>query len=446
MDASMHGVRGQVDGRRIRRLHIPMARAESEMQTSERNQPKQNAWNKGESELVLVQLERLLASHHFKLSKKYPILLRYLVEKTLGGESHLLKERTIGVEVFDRTPDYNTAEDPVVRTTVAEIRKRIAQYYHEDTHNSELRIELTAGSYIPEFHFSTPLQLPPHANSGITEATPQSEAVSAASDSELPTAAKQRQALGPWIALGFFLLVLVSFGAWKAWQWYTISPVETVWAPFIGSHSPVLICIGRPGSTTSEDTHDTTLLDHINQVNALTYDDVMALLDVTDIMRAHAQSFLVKSSAKTTFSDLQEGSTIYVGALDNTWTLRAMKSLRYQFDEVSSGKIQITDHRDHKQNDWIVDQNGVYPNLNRDYAIIARFQNPETDKTVMLVGGIGGDGTKAAAKFLARPGDLKDIANKLQHNRNLKNFEIVLGTQLINGSPGPPRVLAIEIW
>jgi hypothetical protein len=64
----------------------------------------------------------------------------------------------------------------------------------------------------------------------------------------------------------------------------------------------------------------------------------------------------------------------------------------------------------------------------------------------MLVGGIGGDGTKAAAKFLARPGDLKDIANKLQHNRNLKNFEIVLGTQLINGSPGPPRVLAIEIW
>lgn len=416
------------------------------MQTSELNPSKKNAWSSQESAPVLVQLERLLASHHFKLSKKYPILLRYLVEKTLGGESHLLKERLIGVEVFDRTPDYNTADDPVVRTTVAEIRKRIAQYYHEDAHKNELRIDLTAGSYIPEFHFSTPLQLPAQDISDSTEAAPLSETVSATSDSELPTTTKPRLAFGAWIATGLILLVLGSFGAWKAWQWYTISPVETVWAPFLGSRSPVLICIGRPGSTASEDTHDTTLLDHINQINALTYDDVMALLSVTDILRARSQAFVVKSSAKTTFSDLQEGPTIYIGALNNTWTQRAMKSLRYQFDEVENRKIQITDHREHKQNDWIVDQNAVYPNLNRDYAIIARFQNAETDKTVMLIGGIGGDGTKAAAKFLAHPEDIKEIATKLRHNRNLKNFEIVLGTQLINGAPGPPRVLATEIW
>ena len=416
------------------------------MQTSGQSPSKQNARSSHESDLVLDQLERLLASHHFKLSKKYPILLRYLVEKTLGGESHLLKERLIGVEVFDRTPDYNTADDPVVRTTVAEIRKRIAQYYHEDTRKNELRIDLTAGSYIPEFHFSTPLQLPSQDIFDITEATPQSETVSATSDSELPTTTKPRLALGPWITTGLLLLVLGSFGAWKAWRWSTISPVETVWAPFLDSRSPVLICIGRPGSTASEDTHDTTLLDHINLANALTYDDVMALLSVTEILRVRSQTFVVKSSAKTTFSDLQEGSTIFIGALNNTWTQRAMKSLRYQFDEVENRKIQITDHREHKQNDWIVDQNAVYPNLSRDYAIIARFQDAETDKTVMLIGGIGGDGTKAAAKFLAHPEDLKDVATKLRRNRNLKNFEIVLGTQLINGAPGPPRVLATEIW
>ena len=33
--------------------------------------------------------------------------------------------------------------------TAAEVRKRIAQYYHEAEHRDELRIELPTGSYVP---------------------------------------------------------------------------------------------------------------------------------------------------------------------------------------------------------------------------------------------------------------------------------------------------------
>lgn len=414
---------------------------------SERKQPKQNVWSSHESAMVLAQLELLLASHHFNLSKKYPVLLRYLVEKTLGGESHLLKERLIGVEVFDRAPDYNTAEDPVVRITAAEIRKRIAQYYHEENHEDELRIELTAGSYVPEFHFSTPLQTPSDAISNLAEVAqlPEEAApVSASAPLPLP---RRRIAPRLWMLVGLFLLALVSYGAWRAWRWHAISPVETVWAPFLNSGAPVLFCIGRPGSTLSEDTQNTSVLDHINQVNALTYDDVIALMSVADVLHAHARSFVVKSSARTTFSDLQAGPTVYIGAFDNTWTMRAMKSLRYQLElDGNDGKVQVTDVRTHRNNGWGFDQKDSYPKLSRDYAIIARFQDTETDKTVMLIGGIGGDGTKAAAEFLTHPDDLRDISSRLLRNKNQKNFEIVLSTQLINGESGPPRVLATEVW
>ena len=109
------------------------------------------AYSTDEQEAVRVQMERLLRSAHFRNSKRYPTLLRYLVEETLAGHSGLLKERILGMEVFGRAPDYDTSTDPIVRVTIAEIRKRIAQYYHEDAHSSELRIELTPGSYIPEF-------------------------------------------------------------------------------------------------------------------------------------------------------------------------------------------------------------------------------------------------------------------------------------------------------
>jgi hypothetical protein len=56
--------------------------------------------------------------------------------------------------VFERPPDYDTGQDPVVRATAGEIRKKLAQYYQESGHETEPRIDLLAGSYIAEFHTS----------------------------------------------------------------------------------------------------------------------------------------------------------------------------------------------------------------------------------------------------------------------------------------------------
>src|SRR5437867_6516627 len=72
----------------------------------------------------------------------------------LDGEGERIKERTIGIEVFGRDPDYDTNLDPIVRMTAGEIRKRLAQYYVEADHERELRIELPSGSYVPEFHLT----------------------------------------------------------------------------------------------------------------------------------------------------------------------------------------------------------------------------------------------------------------------------------------------------
>jgi len=101
--------------------------------------------------MVRRQMNRLLETSHFKNSKRYPLLFRFIVEEALEGRGEFLKERLLGVRVFDRPADYDTAADPIVRVTIAEIRKRIAQYYHEEAHDSEMRIELLPGHYVPEF-------------------------------------------------------------------------------------------------------------------------------------------------------------------------------------------------------------------------------------------------------------------------------------------------------
>src|SRR5579872_706436 len=101
--------------------------------------------------LVREQLGRLVAHPLFTNSKRYPVLLTYAVEQTLLGNASELKERTIGIEAFGRDPVYDVNLDPVVRTTAAEVRKRLSQYYYNPDHAGELVIELPIGSYVPTF-------------------------------------------------------------------------------------------------------------------------------------------------------------------------------------------------------------------------------------------------------------------------------------------------------
>ena len=106
-----------------------------------------------EKKAIEEQLERLLGNPHFSQSRRFPSFLRFVIGQTLIGRPELLKERTLGIEIFGRDADYDTASDPIVRVTATEIRKRIAQYYQEPGHETELRLSLPSGSYVPQFHW-----------------------------------------------------------------------------------------------------------------------------------------------------------------------------------------------------------------------------------------------------------------------------------------------------
>src|SRR6516165_1902776 len=104
---------------------------------------------------VRDQLNLIVQDPAFRSSKRSVQFLKYVVEKTLEGQADQIKERTIGVEVFGRKPSYDTNEDHIVRTAAGELRKRLAIYYSDEKHRSELRMSLIPGSYIPQFAYPT---------------------------------------------------------------------------------------------------------------------------------------------------------------------------------------------------------------------------------------------------------------------------------------------------
>ncbi|HXN47077.1 MAG TPA: hypothetical protein VN893_10585 [Bryobacteraceae bacterium] len=105
--------------------------------------------------LILEELERVRASHEFGGSERSCALLQYLVERALDGGEHLLKERTIGVEVFGRESAYDTGKDAIVRVSVNGVRKRLLAHYANPNLVREpgsIQIFLPVGSYLVEFH------------------------------------------------------------------------------------------------------------------------------------------------------------------------------------------------------------------------------------------------------------------------------------------------------
>ncbi len=103
-------------------------------------------------EQIRAELNRVLASHEFRTSKRSRDFLCYVVENTLAGHAALLKERTIGIEVFGRPTSYDPSDDATVRVKAGEVRKRLGLYYSTEGAANPLRIELPSGTYIPEFH------------------------------------------------------------------------------------------------------------------------------------------------------------------------------------------------------------------------------------------------------------------------------------------------------
>ena len=101
-------------------------------------------------------LRDVLDSPSFSNSRRSGQFLQYVVEQALLQHNDALKERIIGVEVFQRSPGYDTGEDAIVRVTASDVRRRLAQHYRSSGRTADFRISLPPGGYVPEIERAVP--------------------------------------------------------------------------------------------------------------------------------------------------------------------------------------------------------------------------------------------------------------------------------------------------
>ena len=95
--------------------------------------------------------QRVVVGPHFCRSPLLSKFLLFVVAETLAGRGNDITEHQIGVQVFDRPPDYRTLEDNIVRNYARQLRKRLAEHFAEQGNAEPLRIEIPLGGYVPVF-------------------------------------------------------------------------------------------------------------------------------------------------------------------------------------------------------------------------------------------------------------------------------------------------------
>ena len=398
--------------------------------------------SENDRQLVRKELAELLKTDYFANSKRYPALLLYVVEKTLEGRSEDLKERVLGIEVFQREPDYDTNSDTIVRVTAGEVRKRLAVIYHESEFEHAVQITLPAGSYVPEFYLATLSDTPaPPSETDLVISRDnlplESEDFSPVLPSTSFVLTQNKRAAGAVLALltvaCFALFIHLRTGA-------NSTSVDRFWQPLRGSSTPAIIC---PGAVIFS-TNGLKGIAKAEKKDEYPYTSISTagvIANLVDLFAKYHIEYAVLPTSTITLTDMTRHPVVLIGAYDNEWTLRLLNDLRFRF--AANPERQIYDEMN-PSTIWVRPKGMPFKDQD-DFAIVARFHDKLTDNTVIVIAGVGKNGTEAAARFVTTSRYI-DLLNQQVKDWASKNLEIVIKTKVVDSKTGAPSIEAVHVW
>jgi hypothetical protein len=417
------------------------------------------AFEEEKKPLILPELDQILESRFFRNAGRSKQFLRYVVQHRLE-HTEPLKERTIGIELFDRAPDYATGDDPVVRVQAGEVRRRLEQYYAATTPGPPIRIDIPVGSYSPVFHETSAEPVHP-----------------APIEFSLPATRDHKKWTRRWIVLAvcvsFLFAGAIVIGVRHA-RAVQKTGFDEFWSPVFSTPQPVLVCLAKatvyrptealynryarahPGSFQSAiekydrrvplDAKETIQWDEMREDPAfgVARGDTYAAVTLSALLGKLGKPDQVRIGADYSFSDLKNSPSVIVGAFNNRWTLQITSNLHFAFTgqngqnmirEQGGSRVWEERYRDTNNLDAI-----------EDTAVVARLLDSGTGQFTIVVAGIGELGTQAASEFVTRPDLLESALRPLGPGWQKKNLELVVQTTVTDSVPGPAHVVATYSW
>ncbi|MDR3734284.1 MAG: hypothetical protein P4L10_01970 [Acidobacteriaceae bacterium] len=416
-------------------------------------------------------LGQILRSAPLRNSAQLQTLLKYLVEVSLNGSDDALKERTIGIEVFGRKPDYDTANDPIVRSRVGLLRKRLAEYYKSgEAKGANLQIVIPNGSYYATFVFRSSASN--ETRDGSTESEHQSGAFHGFEEVAKRKHEPARSGSEPAPSTTLRLMVVVVAASLCAtiviaslvWTKMRQSELDLLWAPLIRSNKTVLLYSGTTPVFLPSTTYGATVprssqesgLPAVNPPLYSWHEQLPIPSDLTSLPEGLASPGYVAADVRVAallssfhrvpsfrfgsnlaVLDLTDSPLVLVGSYDNFWTIDITRDLPFFFDRAIGIRERNGTHRL-----WTIPPSTDY-SMTSDYAVIFRLVDAKNKGPVLGIAGLSGCGTQAAAEFVTDASQMRKLPRSDLKKRNI---EFVLHASIVNCTPTSTDVVAVQAW
>jgi hypothetical protein len=420
-----------------------------------------------DSRRIEESLSQIFRSSRFKDSLQLQALLRYIVDGSVRGNDETLKERVIGIEVFRRRPDYDTTSDPIVRSRIGTLRKRLGEYYESpEARTCPIQIVIPPGSYRatlalrPELADVPPSQATERTVAGVPQP---SSAVQSAPDvgTSVPELQKPAGSRRVWTA-GALVFIALLVTAAVILREHARSELYLFWKPLLdsdknvmiynGSISPIYLPKSESGNATREQPASAASEDAAGNIpskagafvsyagGVVPTGDIDADLKVAAVMNKYDHNLRPRSGSNLLFLDLKGSPAVLIGAYDNHWTMNINRDLPFFFDNVVGIREREGKHR-------VWSSSARTDNaLTDDYAVIFRLLNSKTSAPLVGIAGLTTCGTQAAAEFVTDATQMEKLSSMDRDLQEQKNIEFVLHASLLNCTPASIDIIAQRAW
>lgn len=430
--------------------------------------------SKEEIEAIRHHLDEVVQGAAFRGSYRSQQFLRYVVEKTLEGEINSLKERTIGVELFQRSPTYDTAQDAIVRVTASDVRRRLLEHYGQDGEVSQFHIQLPRGSYVAEIgmqHGPARRQEMP-SQPVETAKTPASNEADSVSQRD---SAQERSRRWARVAAGAIACLVILLGG-ELWRYsFPSKPTAALppWSVILKPGHQTQIITSDPNVEELQELvgHSISISDYANHRfipdgtvptadeeqffrfyqhadNAAAVDTPLAV----SIARLAPEDLAIQihSARSLHINDLQnDDNTILIGSpRSNPWVELFQDQLDFRFvfhQELNQEIVENVNPRGHEQTRYLPTARGFA--TGESFALVALLHSANRSGRALLLAGASGEGTEAAGHMVADRDHLVRLLEfcGISTSGPVQDFELLLELRTLAGSPNMTSMVACHL-
>ena len=423
----------------------------------------------GQVDQVRAALAAVLESESFATSRRCRDFLECVVELTLAGDYESLTERFLGVKLFGRSVDYETATDSIVRVRANDVRRRLMQYYSTSGPEEKVRIEMPAGGYVPEFQWQSAHGVSSEQvaeDTGRLTVSPTTEVDLSASVAESTETALVRPwwwspAILVWGSIGLLSVCFALFMSIKVVGHQ--SNFDAFWQPVLDARGQPVLNLPTTDTFQLTMNSERTLAPLSNlqpgQSFKLKIGDfigfhdwhvslpvLQATLSVALALGHKGKTPLVRIGTDLRRDELRGHPVIAIGSFSNPWTEATESGLRFTFDRGASdtGAPRVRDAQN-PQRSWALSH--TYPGpQDKDYAIITRTFDPETREPFVSLAGLHSFGNQIAGEFVSQESSWNEVARRAPPGWQKMNLQVLLEADIVGTTPGSPRIVEVYFW